>query len=101
MAEHAADVVGLLDALGLQQVVLGGHSFGRPVDFLHGRPIPGPCRQDGPDRRCRFLASPRLRIPASLRVQPDLPPGQGCKDSPETKGGKDEKGGSGVLQKNG
>ncbi|GAB3395334.1 alpha/beta fold hydrolase [Azotobacter armeniacus] len=28
MAEHAADVLGLLDALGLRQVVLGGHSFG-------------------------------------------------------------------------
>ena len=28
MADHAADVVGLLDALGLDQVVLGGHYFG-------------------------------------------------------------------------
>jgi pimeloyl-ACP methyl ester carboxylesterase len=28
MAEHAADVVGLLDALDLDRVVLGGHSFG-------------------------------------------------------------------------
>ena len=28
MADHAADVLGLLDALGLQRVVLGGHSFG-------------------------------------------------------------------------
>ncbi|MCP5094362.1 MAG: alpha/beta hydrolase [Chloroflexi bacterium] len=28
MAEHAADIVGLLDALGLAQVILGGHSFG-------------------------------------------------------------------------
>lgn len=28
MAEHAADVLDLLDALGLRQVVLGGHSFG-------------------------------------------------------------------------
>ena len=28
IAEHAADVVGVLDALGLARVVLGGHSFG-------------------------------------------------------------------------
>ena len=28
MADHAADVLGLLDALDLDQVVLGGHSFG-------------------------------------------------------------------------
>jgi pimeloyl-ACP methyl ester carboxylesterase len=28
MADHCADVLGLLDALGLSQVVLGGHSFG-------------------------------------------------------------------------
>jgi pimeloyl-ACP methyl ester carboxylesterase len=28
MADHAADIIGLLDGLGLSQVVLGGHSFG-------------------------------------------------------------------------
>ena len=28
MADYAADLIGLLDGLGLQQVVLGGHSFG-------------------------------------------------------------------------
>jgi len=28
MADHAADVLGLLDARGLERVVLGGHSFG-------------------------------------------------------------------------
>lgn len=28
MADHAADIIGLLDALGLEQVILGGHSFG-------------------------------------------------------------------------
>jgi pimeloyl-ACP methyl ester carboxylesterase len=28
MAHHAADVLGALDALGLERVVLGGHSFG-------------------------------------------------------------------------
>ena len=33
MADHAADVVGLLDTLGFQQVVLGGHSFGALLTF--------------------------------------------------------------------
>lgn len=28
MADHAADVIGLLDTLGMERVVLGGHSFG-------------------------------------------------------------------------
>src|SRR5205823_3469544 len=28
IAEHAADVIALLDALAIDQVVLGGHSFG-------------------------------------------------------------------------
>ena len=28
MADHASDVLALLDALGLERVVLGGHSFG-------------------------------------------------------------------------
>lgn len=28
MADHAADMIRLLDALGIQQVILGGHSFG-------------------------------------------------------------------------
>lgn len=28
MSDHAADVLGLMDALGLDQVILGGHSFG-------------------------------------------------------------------------
>ena len=28
MADHAADVLGVLDALGVEQAVLGGHSFG-------------------------------------------------------------------------
>jgi len=28
MADHAADIIGLFDALGLQQAILGGHSFG-------------------------------------------------------------------------
>ncbi|MCA9979595.1 MAG: alpha/beta hydrolase [Anaerolineales bacterium] len=28
MADHSADIIGLLDALGAEQVILGGHSFG-------------------------------------------------------------------------
>ncbi len=28
MADHARDIIGLLDALGLERVVMGGHSFG-------------------------------------------------------------------------
>jgi pimeloyl-ACP methyl ester carboxylesterase len=33
MADHAADVVGLLDVLGFKKVVLGGHSFGALLTF--------------------------------------------------------------------
>jgi pimeloyl-ACP methyl ester carboxylesterase len=33
MADHAADVIGLLDALHLDQVILGGHSFGGLLTF--------------------------------------------------------------------
>ncbi len=28
MAEHAADIIGLMDALGLERCIVGGHSFG-------------------------------------------------------------------------
>jgi pimeloyl-ACP methyl ester carboxylesterase len=33
IADHAADLVGLLDALGLERVLLGGHSFGGLVTY--------------------------------------------------------------------
>lgn len=34
VSQHVADVIGLLDALGLERVVLGGHSFGAFVAIL-------------------------------------------------------------------
>ena len=33
MADHAADVLGLMDTLGFEKVVLGGHSFGALLTF--------------------------------------------------------------------
>ncbi|WP_428624056.1 alpha/beta fold hydrolase [Sedimenticola sp.] len=33
LAEHAADVIGLLDKLGLDSVILGGHSYGGLLGF--------------------------------------------------------------------
>ena len=73
----------------LAQVHAAGHAPDEQVHFVHR----GQLLYDGGS------VSPRLRVPASLGVQPDLSPGQGGKDSPETKGGKDKKGGSGALQK--
>jgi len=34
MAEHGRDVVGLIDALGLERVILGGHSFGGLLTYF-------------------------------------------------------------------
>lgn len=34
LADHAGDIVGLMDALSLSQVVLGGHSFGALVSMV-------------------------------------------------------------------
>ena len=34
MADHAADLLGALDALGLEQVALGGHSFGGLLTYF-------------------------------------------------------------------
>lgn len=38
MADHAADVIGLLDGLGIERAVLGGHSFGGMLTmYMAGR----------------------------------------------------------------
>ena len=38
--DHAADVIGLMDALGLAHVVLGGHSFGGMLTYYLGATYP-------------------------------------------------------------
>lgn len=40
MADHAADVVGLMDALGIEQCIIGGHSFGGLVTIYLGAHYP-------------------------------------------------------------
>ncbi|MGH8564761.1 MAG: alpha/beta fold hydrolase [Gammaproteobacteria bacterium] len=45
MAEHAADVLGLLDELGLRRVVLGGHSFGGFLALHMAAHYPGRVRK--------------------------------------------------------
>jgi pimeloyl-ACP methyl ester carboxylesterase len=34
LSEHAKDVIGLLDSLGIDQVIMGGHSFGGLMSFF-------------------------------------------------------------------
>ena len=59
MADHAADMIGAMDALGLEQVVFGGHSFGGLLAYvmavLH------------PERVCRGVA-----IDAPIAVSADV-----------------------------
>ncbi len=33
MADHAADIIGMMDALGIKQAIIGGHSFGGLVAY--------------------------------------------------------------------
>jgi pimeloyl-ACP methyl ester carboxylesterase len=59
MADHAADVVALLDALGLERVVLGGHSFGALLSIYLAATHPG--------RVSRLVV-----LDASIRLQPQV-----------------------------
>ena len=52
MAEHAADLVCLLDRLGLRQTVLVGHSFGGMLALLPGRAPPPAVPPDRRPGRC-------------------------------------------------
>lgn len=45
LADHAADILGLLDGLGLEQVILGGHSFGGLVSYFMAYHHPERVRQ--------------------------------------------------------
>jgi pimeloyl-ACP methyl ester carboxylesterase len=58
MAEHAKDIVGLLDQLDLQQVVLGGHSFGALLTIY--------IASHYPDR-----VSKMILIDAAVKMHPD------------------------------
>ena len=59
MADHAADVLGLLDALGLERVVLGGHSFGALLSIFMAA--------NHPERVSRIVV-----IDVSLELQPQV-----------------------------
>jgi pimeloyl-ACP methyl ester carboxylesterase len=59
MADHAADVLAALDYLGLERVVLGGHSFGGALTLYLGA--------TAPERFGRLLV-----LDAGLEVHPDV-----------------------------
>ena len=56
LAAHAADVIGLLDALQLERVVLGGHSFGGLLSFYLAANFAGSNRSPAGARRRRVDA---------------------------------------------
>jgi pimeloyl-ACP methyl ester carboxylesterase len=67
MAEHARDVLGLLDALGLERVVMGGHSFGGLLTYW--------LAANHPERveRCVVIDAPAAADPAIVdQIQPAL-----------------------------
>jgi pimeloyl-ACP methyl ester carboxylesterase len=67
MEDHAADVLGLLDALGLERVVMGGHSFGGLLTYW--------LAANHPERveRCVVIDAPAKADPAILdQIKPAL-----------------------------
>ena len=67
MEDHAGDVLGLLDALELERVVMGGHSFGGLLTYW--------LAANHPDRveRCVVIDAPAAIDPALVvQVQPSL-----------------------------
>jgi pimeloyl-ACP methyl ester carboxylesterase len=67
MEDHAQDVVGLLDALGLERVVMGGHSFGGLLTYW--------LAANHPDRvaRCIVLDAPAVVDPQVVeQIKPSL-----------------------------
>jgi len=67
MEDHAGDVLGLLDALELERIVMGGHSFGGLLTYW--------LAANHPDRveRCVVIDAPAAIDPALVvQVQPSL-----------------------------
>ena len=67
MEDHARDVIGLLDALGLDRVVMGGHSFGGLLTYW--------LAANHPERveRCVVLDAPASVNPTMMeQIQPSL-----------------------------
>jgi pimeloyl-ACP methyl ester carboxylesterase len=67
MEDHAADILGLLDALGLDRVVMGGHSFGGLLTYW--------IAANHPERveRCVVIDAPAELDPAMIdQIQPSL-----------------------------
>ena len=66
MEDHARDVLGLLDALGLERVVMGGHSFGGLLTYW--------LAANHPERveRCVVIDAPAVVDPSDRRPDPAL-----------------------------
>lgn len=67
MDDHARDVIGLLDALGLERIVMGGHSFGGLLTYW--------LAAHHPDRveRCVVLDAPAVVDPQVVeQIKPSL-----------------------------